>query len=39
MLISYNRGSRIVHGIPKGFYEDYGWEIHEVFAYTLTPGE
>jgi hypothetical protein len=36
MLISYNRGARIVLGMPKGFYEGYEQEIHEVFAYTIT---
>ena len=33
MLISYNRGARIVQGMPKGFYEGYDQEIHEVFVY------
>ena len=36
MLISYNRGARIVLGMPKGFYEGYDQEIHEVFDYTMT---
>ena len=35
MLISYNRGARIVLGMPKGFYEGYDQEIHEVFDYTM----
>ena len=35
MLISYNRGTRIVLGMPKGFYEGYDQEIHEVFDYTM----
>ena len=35
MLISYNRGARIVLGMPKGFYNGYDREIHEVFAYDM----
>ena len=33
-LLLYNRGARIVLGMPKGFYEGYTEEIHEVFVYT-----
>ena len=35
MLISYNRGARIVLGMPKGFYEGYDHEIHEVYVYDM----
>ena len=35
-LLLYNRGARIVLGMPKGFYEGYTEEIHEVFVYTLA---
>ena len=35
MLISYNRGAIIVKGMPKGFYEGYDSEIHEVFVYDI----
>ncbi|MBR5341752.1 MAG: hypothetical protein IK151_07490 [Erysipelotrichaceae bacterium] len=35
MLISYNRGAQIVLGMPKGFYEGYDSEIHEVFVYGI----
>ena len=35
MLVSYNRGARIVLGMPKGFYEGYDKEIHEVFEYDI----
>ena len=35
MLISYNRGSQIVLGMVKGFYEGYTEEIHEVFLYDI----
>jgi hypothetical protein len=35
MLISYNRGARIVKGMPKGFYDGYDEEIHEVFVYSI----
>ncbi len=34
MLILYNRGSRIVLGMVKGFYEGYDREISEVYIYT-----
>ncbi len=33
LLVLYNRGARIVLGMPVGFYEGYGREIHEVFVY------
>ena len=35
MLISYNRGSQIVLGMVKGYYEGYTEEIHEVFLYDI----
>ena len=35
MLISYNRGARIVLGMPKGFYEGFDKEIHEIFEYDM----
>ncbi|MBO4360185.1 MAG: hypothetical protein J5822_04840 [Eubacteriaceae bacterium] len=38
MLISYNRGSRIVLGMVRGLYEGYEGEIHEVFVYDMYPG-
>lgn len=34
-LLLYNRGARIVLGMPKGFYEGYSEEIHEVFLYEI----
>ena len=34
-LLLYNRGARIVLGMPKGFYEGYTEEIHEVFVYQI----
>ena len=34
-LLLYNRGARIVLGMPKGFYEGYTEEIHEVFVYQM----
>ncbi|MBO7700103.1 MAG: PQQ-like beta-propeller repeat protein, partial [Eubacteriaceae bacterium] len=37
MLISYNRGSRIVLGMVRGLYEGYEREIHEVFVYEMRP--
>jgi DNA-binding beta-propeller fold protein YncE len=36
LLLLYNRGARIVLGMPKGFYEGYTEEIHEVFVYDVT---
>lgn len=35
MLIHYNRGSRIVLGMVKGFYPGYDKEISEVFVYDI----
>ena len=32
-LLLYNRGARIIAGMPSGFYEGYDQEIHEVFVY------
>jgi hypothetical protein len=34
-LLLYNRGARIVAGMPTGFYEGYTEEIHEVFVYNI----
>ena len=39
LLLLYNRGARIVAGMPSGFYEGYEEEIHEVFVYDITEGE
>ena len=35
-LLLYNRGARIIAGMPKGFYEGYSEEIHEVFVYNIV---
>ena len=35
LLVLYNRGARIVAGMPVGFYEGYSEEIHEVFVYDV----
>lgn len=35
-LLLYNRGARIIAGMPSGFYEGYDGEIHEVFVYDMT---
>ena len=37
LLLLYNRGARIVLGMPKGFYEGYDREISEVFSYRVMP--
>ena len=34
-LLLYNRGARIIAGMPKGFYDGYSEEIHEVFVYDI----
>ena len=34
-LLLYNRGARIILGMPSGFYEGYDHEIHEVYIYDL----
>ena len=36
LLVLYNRGARIVLGMPKGFYEGYDHEISEVFSYNTA---
>ena len=35
LLVLYNRGARIILGMPKGFYEGYDREISEVFQYEI----
>ena len=35
LLLLYNRGAKIVAGMPKGFYKGYSKEIHEVFVYDM----
>ena len=35
-LLLYNRGARIILGMPSGFYDGYEEEIHEVFAYDIA---
>ncbi len=35
LLLLYNRGARIVLGMPQGFYEGYDKEISEVFTYKI----
>jgi len=34
-LLLYNRGARIIAGMPSGFYDGYTEEIHEVFVYDM----
>ena len=36
LLVLYNRGARIVLGMPKGFYDGYDREISEVYMYSLS---
>ncbi len=35
LLLLYNRGAKIVAGMPMGFYEGYREEIHEVYVYDI----
>ena len=35
LLLLYNRGARIVLGMPQGFYDGYDREISEVFVYKM----
>jgi len=35
MIVLYNRGARIILGMPSGFYEGYDHEIHEAFIYSM----
>jgi len=34
-LLLYNRGARILLGMPKGFYDGYTEEIHEVYVFDI----
>ena len=36
LLLLYNRGARIIAGMPTGFYEGYSQELHEVFVYDIV---
>ena len=38
-LLLYNRGARIILGMPRGFYDGYAEEIHEVFIYRVSDAE
>ena len=38
-LLLYNRGARIIRGMPRGFYEGYTEEIHEVYIYDILNTE
>jgi len=35
LLVSYNRGARIVLGMVRGLYEGYDEELHEVYCYDM----
>lgn len=35
LVVLYNRGARIILGMPTGFYEGYTKEIHEAFVYNI----
>ena len=36
LLVSYNRGAQIVLGMPRGFYEGYEKELHEIYLYNMA---
>ena len=35
LFVLYNRGAKIIQGMPSGFYDGYTSEIHEVFIYNM----
>jgi len=35
LLISYNRGHRIILGEGNGMYEGYNRELHEIYVYDM----
>ncbi len=35
LLVLYNRGAKIIQGMPSGFYSGYDKEIHEVYLYGI----
>jgi len=37
LLVHFNRGARIILGMPKGFYQGYDKEISEVYRFKMTP--
>ena len=36
LLVLYNRGAKIIQGMPSGFYDGYTKEIHEVYLYDIS---
>ena len=39
LLVSYNRGSQIVLGMVRGFYEGYDEEIHEIYRFDIKAAD
>jgi len=39
LYVHFNRGKRIIQGMPKGLYPGYDKEIHEIYQYTITTQE
>ena len=37
LLVHFNRGARIILGMPKGFYDGYDKEICEVYRFEMKP--
>ncbi len=38
-LLLYNRGAKIIDGMPTGYYEGYSEEVHEVFMYNIAEND
>ena len=36
LIVLFNRGKRVVLGMPKGFYPGYDREIHELYIYNMS---
>lgn len=39
LLVLYNRGAKIILGMPSGFYDGYDHEISEIFVYDMTKNK
>lgn len=35
-MVMFNRGTRVILGMPRGFYPGYDHEIHEIYVYGVT---
>lgn len=39
LIVHFNRGTRVINGMPIGFYSDYTKEIHELYIYKIINKE